>query len=98
PHQGAEWRRPPPGEPIGGGQIFTQPWLMGTKADPRKRMIFYQYRADRGRRTLKGIDQQITKAEKAVAGGAAVKRNRFVQLSGATKSINRDLEAKARPG
>ena len=96
PYQVAEWRRTHPGEPIGDGQIFTQPWLMGTKADPRKRMIFYQYRADRARRTLKGIDQQITKAEKAVAGQAAVKRNRFVQLTGAIKSINRDLEAKAR--
>jgi Transposase DDE domain len=96
PYQVAEWRRTHPGEPIGDRQIFTQPWVMGTKADPRKRMIFYQYRADRARRTLKGIDQQITKAEKAVAGQAAVKRNRFVQLTGATKSINRDLEAKAR--
>ena len=27
---------------------------------------------------------------------AAVKRNRFVQLAGGTKSVNRDLEAKAR--
>jgi hypothetical protein len=96
PYQVAEWRRAHPGEPIGDGQIFTQPWVMGTKADPRKRMIFYQYRADRARRTLKGIDQQIAKAEKAVAGQAAVKRNRFVQLTGATKSVNRDLEAKAR--
>ena len=31
-----------------------------------------------------------------MAGQAAVKRNRFVQLSGGTKSINRQLEAKAR--
>ena len=60
------------------------------------RTIFYQYRADRARRTLKGIDEQIAKAEKAVAGKAAVKRNRFVQLTGGTKSVNRDLEAKAR--
>jgi len=44
----------------------------------------------------KGIDQQIAKAEKAVAGQAAVKRNRFVQLTGATKSINQTLKAKAR--
>jgi transposase len=69
---------------------------MGSQADRRRRTIFYQYRADRARRTLKGIDQQIAKAEKAVAGQAAVKRNRFVQLTGATKSVNRDLEAKAR--
>jgi Transposase DDE domain len=96
PYQVTQWRRTHPGEPIGDGQIFTQPWQMGTKADPRSRTIFYQYRADRARRTLKGIDQQIAKAEKAVAGQAAVKRNRFVQLTGATKSINRELEAKAR--
>jgi hypothetical protein len=69
---------------------------MDTKTDPRRRTILYQYRADRARRTLKGIDQQIAKAEKAVAGQAAVKRNRFVQLTGATKSINQTLEAKAR--
>ena len=96
PYQVSQWRRRHPGEPIGDGQIFVQPWVMGPKTDPRKRTIFYQYRADRAKRTLKGIDQQIAKAEKAVAGQAAVKRNRFVQLTGATKTINRSLEAKAR--
>ena len=96
PYQVSQWRSAHPDERIGDGQIFAQPWVMGPKTDPRKRMIFYQYRADRARRTLKGIDQQIAKAEKAVAGQAAVKRNRFVQLSGATKSITRQLEAKAR--
>jgi hypothetical protein len=96
PYQVSQWRRTHPGEPIGDGQVFVQPTVMGTKTDPRKRTIFYQYRADRARRTLKGIDQQIAKAEKAVAGQAAVKRNRFVQLTGATKTINRTLEAKAR--
>jgi transposase len=96
PYQVGEWHRRHPGEPIPDGQVFTQPWVMGAKADPRKRTIFYQYRADRARRTLHGIDQQIAKAEKAVAGQAAVKRNRFIHLTGATKSINRQLEAKAR--
>jgi transposase len=96
PYQVAEWRRTHPGEPLADGQIFVRPTIMGTKADPRRRTIFYQHRADRARRTLKGIDQQIAKAEKAVAGQAAIKRNRFVQLTGATKTINRELEAKAR--
>jgi len=82
PYQVAEWRRQHPGQPILDGQVFIQPWVMGAKADPRKRTIFYQYRADRAKRTLKGIDQQIAKAEKAVAGQTAVKRNRFVQLTG----------------
>jgi hypothetical protein len=96
PYQVSQWRSAHPDESIPDGKVFIQPWVMGTKTDPRRPTIFYQYRADRARRTLKGIDQQIAKAEKAVAGQAAVKRNRFVQLSGATKSINRQLEAKAR--
>jgi hypothetical protein len=32
----------------------------------------------------------------AVDGHAAVKRNRFIKLTGATKSVNRELEAKTR--
>ena len=96
PYQVKKWRQTHPGEPIPDGQVFVQPTVMGPKADQRHRTIFYQYRADRAKRTLKGIDQQIAKAEKAVAGQAAVKRNRFVQLTAATKTINRSLEAKAR--
>jgi hypothetical protein len=59
-------------------------------------VIYYQFRADRARRTLHGIDEQVAKAAKAVAGLAPVKRNRFIALDGATKSVNRELEAKAR--
>jgi len=62
-YQVAEWRRTHPGEPVADGQVFVQPWVMGTQADPRRRTSFHQYRADRARRTLKGIDQQIAKAE-----------------------------------
>ena len=69
---------------------------MGVKADQHRRTIIYQYRADRAKRTLRGIDEQIAKAEKAVKGQAAAKRNRYVQLTGGTKTINRDLEAKTR--
>ena len=43
-----------------------------------------------------GIDEQVRKAEQAVAGKTAVKRNRFVKLTGAAKAVNRELEAKAR--
>ena len=31
-------------------------------------LIYYQYKADRCRRTLRGIDEQVAKAEQAVAG------------------------------
>lgn len=96
PYQVAQWQRDHPGEQLPDQHIFIQPWIMGPNTDKRKRTIFYQYRADRARRTLKGIDTQIAKAEKAVAGKMAVKRNRFVQLSGGTRTVNRELEAKTR--
>jgi hypothetical protein len=70
--------------------VFTQPWA-GLSGPRRDQVIYYQYRTDRARRTLHGIDEQATKAEKA-----EVKRNRFVQLTGGTRTLNRTLEAKAR--
>jgi hypothetical protein len=45
---------------------------------------------------LRGIDEQVKKAEQAVAGQVPVKRNRFIQLSGGTRSVNRALVDKAR--
>lgn len=86
----------PPSRKIPDGHVFTQPWPAGPGDKRRDQVIFYQYRANRARRTLRGIDEQVAKAEKAVAGKVAVKRNRFIKLTGATKSVNRQLEAKAR--
>ena len=57
---------------------------------------FWQYRADRATRSLHGIDTQVAKAERQVAGRTPVKRNRFVQLHGGTRMVNRALELKAR--
>ncbi len=94
PYLVAQWRREHPGEEIPDGHVFTQPWPAGANGGRRDQVIYYQYRHDRARRTLRGVDEQISKAEKAVAGKTAVKRNRFVQLSGGTKSVNRELEAK----
>jgi hypothetical protein len=54
-------------------------------------------RIPQARRTLRGIDAQVAKAERAaVDSQAPAKRNRFIKLTGATKSVNRELEAKAR--
>jgi hypothetical protein len=75
--------------------VFTQPWPAGSDGR-RDKVIYYQYRHDRARRTLRGIHEQVAKAEQAVAGKAPVKRNRFIQLSGGTRSVNRALEEKAR--
>ena len=90
------WRREHPGEEIPDGHVFTQPWPAGPKNDRRDQVIYYQYRADRARRALHGIDEQVKKAQKAVDGLAPVKRNRFITLDGVIKSVNRELEAKAR--
>jgi Transposase DDE domain len=91
-----KWRQDHPDKQIPDGHIFTQPWPAGPTDKRRDQTIFYQYRAERARRTLRGIDEQVAKAEKAVAGKAPVKRNRFIKLTGATKTVNRRLETKAR--
>ena len=96
PYVVAQWRREHPGEDIPDGHVFTQPWPAGPNGERRDQVIYYQYKADRARRTLRGIDEQVAKAAKAVAGQAPVKRNRFIQLDGAVKSVNRELEEKAR--
>lgn len=96
PYVVAQWRREHPGCDIPDGHIFTQPWPAGPNGGRRDQVIYYQYRHDRARRTLRGIDQQVAKAEQAVAGNAPLKRNRFIQLAGGTRSVNRELEEKAR--
>lgn len=76
--------------------VLTQPWSRGPAGSQYRETIYYQYRADRSRRTLKGIDEQVRKAQAAIDGRATVKRNRFIKLTGATKSLNLELEHKAR--
>jgi len=94
-----EWRDKHPDEAIPDGLVLTQPWPATSGEKDRgipDRVIHYQYRHDRARRTLRGIDEQVAKAQRAVDGHAPVKRNRYIQLSGATKSVNRALEVKTR--
>lgn len=96
PYVVADWRTAHPDAEIPDGQVFVQPWPAGPSDKRRDQVRYYQYKHDRARRTLKGIDEQVRKAEQAVAGKTAVKRNRFVKLTDATKSVNCELEAKAR--
>ena len=100
PYVVGEWRRQHPDQELPDGLILTQPWPTGPRDLRRDQVIYYQYRAERARRTLHGIDEQVAKAERAVAGKAPVKRNRFIRLVGADKSVNRTLEANepVRPG
>jgi hypothetical protein len=91
-----EWRKDHPNGEIPDQLVLTQPWPAGPNDKLRNQVIYYQYRADRARHSLRGIDEQVAKAEQAVAGRVPVKRNRFINLAGADKSVNRELEAKAR--
>jgi len=94
-----EWRDKHPDDAVPDGLVLTQPWPASGTEKARgipDRVIHYQFRHDRARRTLRGIDDQVAKAERAVAGKAPVKRNRYIYLSGATKTVNRQLEAKTR--
>jgi hypothetical protein len=98
PYAIQEWRQRNPGADPADGLTAFQPALMGVRADLRRRTIHYQYKADRARRGLRGIDEQIRKAETTAAGHAqaGLKRNRFLTLSGGVRTVNRDLEARAR--
>jgi transposase len=79
-----EWRDTHRDEAVPDGLVLTQPWP-STSAEKARgildRVIHYQYRHDRVRKTLRGIDEQIRKAEHAVDGHAPVKRNRYIQPS-----------------
>lgn len=96
PYVMERWRKEHPGEPIPDGHVFTQTWPAGPTDNRRDHVYYYRHRHDNARRTLKGIAEQVAKAENAVAGKSSVKRNRFVKLTGAEKTVNRELEEKAR--
>ena len=85
------WHRRRPGREAITSEHFAN-------AGRRDQVIYYQYRHDRARRTLRGINEQVAKAEQAVAGKALVRRNSFFQLDGGTKTVNRELEEKAKAG
>jgi len=96
PYVVTQWRRQHPDESVPDGLILTQPRPAGRADKRRDEVVYYQYKHDRARRTLRGIDEQVAKAEKAVAGKVPVKRNRFIALVGGDKAVNRTLETKAR--
>jgi hypothetical protein len=94
-----EWHDKHPGEAVPDQLVLTQPWPATSSEKARgipDRVTHYQFRHDRARRILRGIDEQVAKAQRAIDGHVAVKRNRFIKLSGATKSVNHELEAKSR--
>jgi hypothetical protein len=68
PYKVKKWRAAHPGEQPADGQVFTQPWPAGPTDRRRGQVIYYQYRHDRARRTLHGIDQQSPKPRRPSPG------------------------------
>lgn len=90
-----QWRNDHPHSDYEDGQI----WRAVSHADGREpkkstTITYYQYSSDRARRSLRGIYQQVAKAERAVAGEIPVKRNRYVDLKAPTKKVNYTLADK----
>ena len=55
-----EWRDKHPGEAVPDQLVLTQPWPASSSEKARgvpDRIVYYQYRHDRARRTLRGIDE-----------------------------------------
>nr|WP_297105498.1 transposase [Tessaracoccus sp.] len=95
PYPIARWRREHPDTDYVDGQIWTIADRSGRGPDGIPHSItYYQYSADRARRSRKGIAEQVRKAEDAVAGKTAVKRNRYVDLHKPTKTVNYELAEK----
>lgn len=91
------WRKANPEAEYTDGQIWSSADRSGRGPDGEPHSItYYQYSWDRARRTLKGIAEQVDKAEKAVAGKIAIKRNRFVDLKAPKKQVNWALVEKNR--
>ena len=84
-----------PGEEIPDGHVFTQPWPTGPSSKLRDQVICYQYKADRARRILRGIDEQVQPRRPSPVRPRSSGTGSF-QLDGGTKSVNCELEAKAR--
>ena len=56
------------GDRIPDGHIVTLRWPALEGDGRRDQVIYCQYKADRARRTPRGIDEQVRKAEQVVAG------------------------------
>ena len=90
-----EWRDKHPDEASSDGLVLTQPWPATSSEKARgipDRVVYYQFRHDRARRTLRGIDEQVAKAEKCR------RRARPGQTQPVHQAHRRDQERQPRTG
>jgi len=77
-------------------QIIEATRSMGTGSSARERRVVYQYLFKRSQHDRRAINKMIERAEAVAAGTRALKKDRFVQVSGATKGVDWALVERAR--
>jgi hypothetical protein len=76
------------GDYFADGQILESSRVMGTGTAARERRIVYQYRFERRKRDDRAINAMVEKAEKVAAGTRPLKKERFVTVRGADKTVD----------
>jgi len=97
PYCVTKWRDDNPGVEYEDGQVWVSREPVGTgKKNVADHVTYYQWKQGRAKRTIRGLDKQVAKALLQIQGKEPVKRNRFIKLEGAKKSLNSELEEKTR--
>ena len=78
------------------GQILESAREMGTGKNARTRRVIYQWKFKRQKHDDRTINLMITKAEKIAAGTTALRKARFLKVTGATKELDQVTIDRAR--
>ena len=93
-----EWRDNHPGEAVPDQLVLTQPWPATSSEKARgipDRVIYYQFRHDRARRTLRGSMSRSPKPNGPLTGTRRSNATGSSSYRG-HQIVNRELEAKTR--
>ncbi|WP_433913779.1 IS1634 family transposase, partial [Brevibacterium litoralis] len=91
-----QWRQDHPGKDYEDGQVWRHVTPGSEKYGQHAQVEVWEYSTSRARKTNKGLDAQVAKAEDVVSGKRGVRKNRFVSLERTKKSVNTDLVEKVR--
>jgi len=84
------------GNAFSNGQTVETTRTMGTGKDARDRRVVYEYSFKRSQHDNRAINKMIERAEAVAAGSRPLKKDRFVTITDATKSVNWALVERAR--
>ena len=78
------------------GQILESARTMGSRSDARQRRVVYQWTFKRQKRDDRNINKMVERAQKIADGDAALKRTRFLKVTGADKQLDQARIDRAR--